>query len=44
LDPGKFSATGYGEYQPVDTNDTSEGRDKNRRVEVLILPYQQQNE
>ena len=43
LDPTKFSATGYGEFQPVDTNATAEGRAKNRRVEVLILPYQQQN-
>jgi chemotaxis protein MotB len=43
LDPKKFSATGYGEYHPVDTNDTVEGRSKNRRVEVLILPYQKQN-
>ncbi len=44
LDPKKFSATGYGEYQPVDTNDTAAGKAKNRRVEVLILPYQQENE
>lgn len=43
LDPKKFSATGFGEYQPVSSNDTTEGRAKNRRVEVLISPYQQQN-
>ena len=38
LDPRKFSATGYGEYQPVATNETPEGRAENRRVEVLISP------
>lgn len=37
LDPGRFSAVGHGEYRPVDTNDTVEGRAKNRRVEVSIL-------
>ncbi|WP_404330227.1 flagellar motor protein MotB [Mesobacillus maritimus] len=42
LDPTKFSATGYGEYQPIETNDTAEGRAENRRVEVLIMPYSQQ--
>lgn len=36
LDPVHFSARGYGEYDPVDTNDTPEGRQKNRRVELLI--------
>lgn len=37
FDPKKFSAIGYGEYRPVDTNDSDAGRAKNRRVEVSIL-------
>ena len=36
--PERLSATGYGEFKSVDTNDTPEGRQKNRRVEVVILP------
>ncbi len=37
LAPERFSAIGYGEYRPIATNDTSEGRQKNRRVEILIM-------
>ena len=34
----RLSAIGYGEYRPVASNDSSEGRNLNRRVEVVILP------
>lgn len=38
VSPDRVSAIGYGEYRPVATNDTVEGRQMNRRVEIVILP------
>jgi chemotaxis protein MotB len=37
ISPGQLTATGYGQDQPVSTNDTPQGRAMNRRMEILIL-------
>jgi chemotaxis protein MotB len=34
--PPRLTATGYGEQRPVASNDTPEGRSRNRRVTILI--------
>lgn len=36
LSPERFIATGYGEYHPLDTNETPEGRARNRRVSIVL--------
>lgn len=38
LDPTKLSATALSEYRPRATNDTDEGKQKNRRIEILLVP------
>lgn len=37
VDPMRFTLIGYGEIQPIATNDTPEGRQANRRVEIAIM-------
>ena len=36
--PTRLSANGYGEFRPVAQNNTKENMQKNRRVEIVILP------
>ncbi|GGG39241.1 OmpA family protein [Bizionia arctica] len=38
INPGNLTAAGRGEYAPVATNDTSDGKAKNRRIEVILTP------
>jgi chemotaxis protein MotB len=37
LAPKRLTVSGYGEYHPVDSNDTAEGRGHNRRVDIVII-------
>ena len=38
--PEKLSAVGYGEFKPIQTNETPEGRSKNRRIEINIIRHE----
>lgn len=36
LPPGRLSANGFGEFQPVDSSNTAEARAQNRRIELKL--------
>ena len=38
VDPHRVGAVGYGEFRPIADNATAEGRAKNRRIAITILP------
>jgi chemotaxis protein MotB len=38
IDPGQLAAVAYGEWKPVGDNGTPEGRAKNRRIEIILVP------
>lgn len=38
VDPERVSGAGFGEFQPVASNDDAAGRRRNRRIEIVMLP------
>ncbi|WP_163517109.1 OmpA family protein [Gelidibacter japonicus] len=38
INPENLTAAGRGEYAPIASNDTPEGKAKNRRIEVILTP------
>ncbi len=38
IDPANLVAVAYGEFKPVADNATDEGRAKNRRIEIVLVP------
>jgi chemotaxis protein MotB len=40
VDPTRLSGAGFGEFQPIEANETPEGRSLNRRIEIILLPIE----
>jgi chemotaxis protein MotB len=38
VDPRRLGAVGHGEFHPIADNATAEGRARNRRIEIVVLP------
>lgn len=38
LDPTRVIAAGLGEHHPIASNDSTEGRARNRRIEIVLMP------
>lgn len=44
INPKRLTATGYGETRPIASNQTTEGRQKNRRVDIVLLTVDEESE
>lgn len=42
VDPSRMTAAGHGQYQPTDDNSTAEGRARNRRTDIDLVPVNKQ--
>ena len=38
VNPQRLQVVGHGEHQPVSSNETAEGRQQNRRIEIRLMP------
>lgn len=38
IEPDRIQTKGYGELKPIDNNESSEGRQRNRRIEMEVVP------
>lgn len=38
INPNNLTAAGRGEYAPISTNSTADGKARNRRIEVILTP------
>ncbi|MFD3157474.1 OmpA family protein [Haloimpatiens sp. FM7330] len=43
MNPGRFTAAGYGEYRPIASNNSDSDKAKNRRVNIIITSPNSQN-
>ena len=39
--PQRLVASGYGEYQPIASNKSAQGKSLNRRIEIVLAPAEQ---
>ncbi len=43
VSPAFLNAAGYSEYKPVESNETDEGKAKNRRIEIVLIPLDKES-
>ena len=44
IEPERLAPSGYSKYRPVASNETEEGRQRNRRIEIILAPIHREVE